>query len=199
MGRGRRRIWRKLHLGVDETTEEIVAVDLTTSVVHDSPHMAAVLDRVVDEVRRVSGDRAYASGRCYQSILERGAIATIPPRRNARLSTAKDPPAYRADRDAVVRRIQEEDRYPCRTSSGATRQSLAENAVSRFKALVVVRLAARGFENQAALRRSGPRSRPDHHARVVIVLGLPPTGRITLRSVWLGHDGVETASNGTEI
>ena len=31
---------------------------------------------------------------------------------------------------------------------GATRQSLAENAVSRFKALVGVKLTARAFENQ---------------------------------------------------
>jgi hypothetical protein len=30
MGRGRRRIWRKLHLGVDEASKEIAAVDLTT-------------------------------------------------------------------------------------------------------------------------------------------------------------------------
>ena len=30
----------------------------------------------------------------------------------------------------------------------ATRKSLAENAVSRFKALVGVKLAVRGFENQ---------------------------------------------------
>lgn len=37
---------------------------------------------------------------------------------------------------------------PWRTVSGATRQSLAENAVSRFKALVGVKLTARGFENQ---------------------------------------------------
>jgi len=148
MGRGRRRIWRKLHLGVDEATKEIVAVDLTTSGVHDSPHMSAVLDSVQDEVRQVSGDRAYDSGTCYQAILARGAVPTIPPRRNARLSTAKDPPAFRVERDAVVRRIKNEGRYPWRTASGATRQSLAENAVSRFKALVGVKLAARRFENQ---------------------------------------------------
>jgi len=47
-----------------------------------------------------------------------------------------------------VRRIKDEGRYPWRTGSAATRQSLAENAVSRFKALVGVKLAARGFENQ---------------------------------------------------
>jgi hypothetical protein len=148
MGRGRRRTWRKLHLGVDEKTKDIVAVDLTTSGIHDSPHMPDVLDLVDDDVRQVSGDRAYDTGACYQAILARGAVPTIPPRRNARLSTAKDPPAYRAERDTVIRRIKEEGRYPWRTSSGATRQSLAENAVSRFKALVGVMLTAREFENQ---------------------------------------------------
>ncbi len=149
MRRGRRRIWRTLHLGVDEGTKEIVAVDLTTSGVHDSAHMPEVLERVRGEVRQVSGDRAYDTGRCYyQAILARGAVPTIPPRRNARLSTAKDPPAFRLERDAVLRRIKAEGRYPWRRSSGATRQSLAENAVFRFKALVGVKLAARDFESQ---------------------------------------------------
>ena len=148
LGRGRRPIRRTLHLGINGTSEEIVAVDLTKSGVHDSPHMPAVLDRVADEVRQVSGDRAYDSGTCYRAILERGAVSTIPPRRNARLSTAKDPPAFGRERDAVVRRVKEEGRYPWRTVSGATRQSLTENAVSRFKALVGVKLAARVFENQ---------------------------------------------------
>src|SRR5215813_4203807 len=32
----RRRTWRKLHLGIDETTKEIVAVELTGSRMHDS-------------------------------------------------------------------------------------------------------------------------------------------------------------------
>lgn len=148
MGRGRRRTWRKLHLGVDEKTKDIVAVDLTTSAVHDSPHMPDVLDLVHDPVHQVSGDRAYDTGTCYQAILARGAVPTIPPRRNARLSTAKDPPPFRVERDAVIRRIKEDGPYPWRTSSGATRQSLAENAVSRFKALVGVKLTARIFENQ---------------------------------------------------
>jgi hypothetical protein len=147
-GRGRRRIWRKLHLGMDETTKEIVAVDLTTSGVNASPHLPAVLDQVVGNVAQVSGDRGYDSGLCYAAILARGAVPTIPPRRNARLSTAKDPPPFRAERDAVVRRIKDGGRYPWRTSTGATRQSLAENAVSRFNALVGVKLSARTLETQ---------------------------------------------------
>ncbi len=147
-GKGKRRTWRKLHLCVDETTKDIVAVDLTASGVHDSPHLPAVLDRVEGDVGQVSGDRAYDSGTCYEAILARGAVPTIQPRRNARFSRAKDPPRYRVERDAVLRRIRDEGRYPWRTSSGATRQSLAENAVSRFKALVGAKLASRELERQ---------------------------------------------------
>ena len=36
MGKDRRSTWRKLHLGVDEASKEIVAVDLTASGVHDA-------------------------------------------------------------------------------------------------------------------------------------------------------------------
>ncbi len=40
----RRRTWRKLHLGVDERTKEIVAVELTGSRVHDSQRLPTLLD-----------------------------------------------------------------------------------------------------------------------------------------------------------
>jgi hypothetical protein len=94
MGRGRRRTWRKLHLGVDEETKEIVAVDLTASNIHDGSHLPILLDQVKGEVGQVSGDRAYDTGKCYQAILSRGAVPTIPPRRNARLSSASDPTLF---------------------------------------------------------------------------------------------------------
>lgn len=135
-GRRRRRIWRKLHLGVDETTKEIVAVDPTTSAVHDGSHLPPLLDQVEGTVSQVSGDKAYDSGSCYEAILAKGAVPTIPPRRNARLRRDKDPPPFRVARNAVLKRIGAEGRYVWRSSSGATRQSLAENAVFRFKALV---------------------------------------------------------------
>jgi hypothetical protein len=48
----------------------------------------------------------------------------------------------------VLRCIESEGRYPLRVSSGATRQSLAENAVSRFKALVGVQLKSRRLDAQ---------------------------------------------------
>ena len=80
--------------------------------------------------------------------MARGAVPTIPPRRNARPSSATDPPAHRVERDSVLEAIKAEGRYKWRGSSGATRQSLAENAVSRFKAPVGIKLSARGLERQ---------------------------------------------------
>ena len=84
---------------------------------------------------QVSGDGAYDTRACYQSILDRDAVATIPPRRTARLSESVDPPDWRAMRDASLREIKRLGRYEWRISSGCTRQSLAENAMSRFKTL----------------------------------------------------------------
>ena len=145
---GRHRAWRKLHLGVDERTKEMVAVEVTPSRVHDGRLLPALLDQIPGRIVQVSGDGAYDTRACYQSILEREAVATIPPRRSARLSESVDPPAWRAMRDAHLREIRRLGRYEWRISSGCTRQSLAENAMSRFKTLFGPKLSARRFDNQ---------------------------------------------------
>ena len=145
---GRRRAWRKLHLGIDETTKEIVAVEVTRSRVHDSSMLPRLLSQIPGRIGQVSGDGAYDTRACYQSILDREAVAAIPPRRSARLSEGVDPPDWRAMRDASLRRIEELGRHEWRASSGCTRQSLAENALSRFKGMFGSNLSARRFDNQ---------------------------------------------------
>ena len=117
MGRGRRRIWRKLHLGVDETTKEIVVVDLTTSNLHDGRHLPELLEHTPGEIDQVSADKAYDSRSCYEAILDRQAKPTIPPRRRARLTQSPDPPPSRAARDDVLHRIKAEGRYVWRVTS----------------------------------------------------------------------------------
>ena len=59
-----------------------------------------------------------------------------------------DPLDWRMMRDANLRRIEKQGRYEWRVSSVCTRQSLAQNAVSRFKALFGSKLSARRFDNQ---------------------------------------------------
>ena len=147
-GSSRRRAWRKLHLGVDETTKEIVAVDVTASNVHDSRMFSKLLDQIRGPVSQASGDRAYDTSACYQSVLDRDAVPTLLPRRNARVCKAKDPPDWRVTRNTTLRQIETLGRYEWRLTSGCTRQSLAENAVSRFKKLFGTALSARRLDNQ---------------------------------------------------
>src|SRR5215510_366466 len=48
----RRRTWRKLHLGIDERTKEILAVELTGSRVHDSQPLPSLLEQIADPIRQ---------------------------------------------------------------------------------------------------------------------------------------------------
>ena len=147
MGRGKRRIWKSCIL--------VWTRQPRRSWPSTRPFATSTMARICRRCWTVFPSRLDRCPATAPTIAEGairpsacGAVPTIPPRRTARLSTAKDPPPFRAERDAVIQRIKDEGRYPWRTVSGATRQSLAENAVSRFKALVGVRLAAREFENQ---------------------------------------------------
>ena len=143
-----RRKWRKLHLGVDEHTKEIVAVEITASHVHDSQVLPRLLTQISGRVCQVSGDGAYDTRACYESIGQRGAKATIPPRRNAKRMRCSNPPKKFAIRDANLREIQAQGRFAWRVISGCTRQSLAENAMFRFKNLFGARFRARRFNKQ---------------------------------------------------
>src|SRR5262249_39797623 len=123
----RRRTWRKLHLGIDETTKEIVAVDLTGSRVHDSQPLPSLLDQIPDPIGQVSGDGAYDTRRCYEAVLQRGATPTFMPRRTAQPCPTQDRTGWRVARNRVLQQIALHGRSTWRGLSGYTRQSIAEN------------------------------------------------------------------------
>lgn len=76
---------RKLHLGIDEATGEILAAVVTTNDVADCEALPDLLDGIEQEIEQVSGDGGYDTLDCYEAITERKAQATIPPRRNAKI------------------------------------------------------------------------------------------------------------------
>jgi len=65
-GYTKRRTWRKLHLGIDEETQEIVASVVTTNDVQDSEVFKDLLDQVEEPIHQVSADGAYDSFECYE-------------------------------------------------------------------------------------------------------------------------------------
>jgi hypothetical protein len=146
----RRRTWRKLHLGVDATTKEIVAVELTKSRVHDCQWLPSLLEQIPDPLGQGSGDGAYDTRACYEAVLQRGATPTFVPRRTAKPSATPDPTGWRAARTHVLQQIKAQGRHVWWVLSGCTRRSIAENTIFRFKTLFGGRLWARGLDRQRA-------------------------------------------------
>ena len=81
-----RRQWRKVHLGIDASTLEIRAMEVTDNSIGDAPVLPALLDQIpADEsIASVSGDGAYDIKDCYEAIALRAAHAIIPTRKNAK-------------------------------------------------------------------------------------------------------------------
>ncbi|KIC39845.1 transposase [Ruegeria sp. ANG-R] len=84
-GGPKKRLWRKLHLGMDEETLEIRAVGVTTSNVGDAPMLPDLLEQIPpdQEIATVTADGAYDTRRCHNVIAAREAAAIIPSRKNA--------------------------------------------------------------------------------------------------------------------
>jgi IS5 family transposase len=80
-----RRRWRKLHLGVDAGTHEIVAAELTPDDVGDISELPELLDQIEADVASLTADGAYDGDAVYHAMAERypDASIIIPPRSTA--------------------------------------------------------------------------------------------------------------------
>jgi IS5 family transposase len=145
-----RRTWRRLHLGIDEASGEILASVITTNNVTDSQVLPELLDQVSGEIKQVSGDGAYDKRNCYDAIRKRKAKAAIPPRRNAKVWRHAKTKGERLARDQNLRRIRAVGRAAWKKESNYHRRSLAETAVFRLKLIFGGRVSARSFHGQAA-------------------------------------------------
>lgn len=147
-GKGRRRVWRKLHLAVDTRTGMLHAHALTTSEVHDGGALEGLLAAVAAPIAAVCADKAYDSFDCHAAILAREAQPVIPPRKGAAI---RPPPGRKdvpATRGAAVARIAEVGRDAWKAETGYHRRSLAETAMLRYKTLIGPSLRSRSFDRQ---------------------------------------------------
>ena len=64
-GWAKRRTWRKLPIGVDEASGEIVAAAVTAFDVSDGQLLPGLLDQIGENIAQVSGDRASDVRECY--------------------------------------------------------------------------------------------------------------------------------------
>src|SRR3954447_15428068 len=144
-----RRSWRKLHLGVDADTGQIVAAALTGPEADDGAQVSSLLDQVAGPVASVTGDGAYDQEGVYASVGERHPEAAIivPPRSIAVPShMAESAPT---PRDRHLQLIAEQGRMAWQKASGYTKRARAEAAIGRWKQVIGDRLRAHTEERRA--------------------------------------------------
>ena len=67
-GWSKRRTWRKLHVGVNEATGEVVAQTLTSHWIDDASQVAPLLAQVDEAVGAVGGDGAYDKHKVFDAL-----------------------------------------------------------------------------------------------------------------------------------
>lgn len=149
-GVSKRRTWRKVHLGIDPATHEIVAAMVTTNDVGDAEVLKDLLEQPEDEIARVMADGAYDTRDCYDAINDKDAWAIIPPRRGAKIWQHGNSREDRLDRDENLRGVRNKGRAGWKRDSGYHKRSLAETGMFRLKTIFGDRLGARVFESQCA-------------------------------------------------
>lgn len=148
-GGTKRRIWRKIHIGIDDNTMEIRAIEVTSNGVGDAPILPELLDQIPpgQEIGSVTADGAYDTRKCHDAIAARNAHAVIPPRKNAKLWKSDTPGAQA--RNEAVRCSKYLGRALWRQLAGYHRRSRVETKMHCMK-LLGQRLSARDFERQVA-------------------------------------------------
>jgi hypothetical protein len=157
------------HLGIDANTLEIRAIEVTDNSVGDAPMLPELLGQIPPDepIASVSADGAYDTKACHAAIVERGAQAVIPPRKNARAWKATLSGALA--RNEALKACRRLGRRIWKVWSGYHRRSLVETKMHGFKRLGE-RVMARTFERQVV----------ELHVRVALLnrftqLGCPTT------------------------
>lgn len=155
-GVSKRRVWRKIHLGVNADTQELEAVHLTTLGTQDCEAVPDVFRKAQKPVTTIIGDGAYDRFSCYEHAHSNHYDLITPPQRNSRPSTQRPRNRKKASPEAVSARDQAiflsklMGRSQWKKMRGYHRRSLAETGVYRLKQMFRGKLTSRLFEKQKA-------------------------------------------------
>ena len=132
-GAERRRMWRKLHLAIDASTQEIIAHTITGNAHGDAGQVEPLLDQVNRPVENLYGDGGYDHWHVYQTLDRRQIQPVISPRKNASIRQHGNSAAKPLPRDEALRQIRRDGRKAWKQNVGYHRRSLVETAFFRIK------------------------------------------------------------------
>lgn len=150
-GKSTRRTWRKIHIGMDPHTGEILLCEMTKNSASDSSVACQLLDEVEGKIERGFGDGAYDDQKFRKKIASKDGKAIVPPDRNAVYKGSSDDAIRQRDLDIAAIHILGADevaRKIWKKLIGYHQRSLGETAFSRIKRILGSNLKARKFENQ---------------------------------------------------
>jgi Transposase DDE domain len=168
-----RRSWRKLHIGMDAETGEIVAAELTTNDVDDASQVGPLLGQVAEPVASFTGDGAYDQDSVYRTVADHHsqAVVIVPPRATAIPSgTATTEPTQR---DRHLQCVAEKGRIGWQKASGYTKRSRVEATIGRYKQVI-----GDGLRSHKDGRRTTEVSVAIHVLNRMLELGRPISIRI---------------------
>lgn len=153
-GASKRRTWRKLHLGMDPDSKEIIIAEVTSNSKGsgDSQIGKKLMKKAPKSAKRIFGDGAYDGTEFRQEIEKNGAEPVIPPPRGAVIHPGTMDKAIQKRNDAV-REIHglggdDQARRIWKILKGYHRRSLAETTMYRIKQLTGGNMRSREWERQ---------------------------------------------------
>lgn len=149
-GASKRRTWRKLHIGIDVDTQQIVCVELTSNAEDDAHVAAGMLKGKTERISSFRGDGAYDDFK-LRKVLGNEVKQIIPPPKDAvvQQGTEKKPlPDYLQQRNQAVAYINSQDRKAWKVKEGYHKRSLNEVVMFRYKTTFTATMSARKMENQ---------------------------------------------------
>ena len=148
-GTRKRRAWRKLHIGMDAISGEIVAAVLTDCATDDASQVAVLLDQIENPLASFTADGAYDRTDVYANVLHchPEAKVVVPPRSDAVLSNTAD--TAPTQRDRHIHDIATKGRSGWQAARNYNRRALVEAHIGRYKTVIGGALRSHTDEAQA--------------------------------------------------
>lgn len=139
-----RKSWRKLHIGYDPDSGEIVTSLMTTDQIGDETALPDLIVGIESQVARVLADGAYDGkgvSECLTEAFGTDVEITIPPPITA-------VPGLSDGRDAHIKHIAEHGRMAWQSETGYNSRALVEAQIGRRKLVIGPGLNAREMDRQ---------------------------------------------------
>lgn len=149
-GWGKHRTWRKIHVGVNPDTGEILCQILTSNNMNDADMLEPLLQQVPEgiKIKRLMGDGIYDKHKVYKVLQKIKIKPVIPPRKGARIIQHGNCRGKPHARDRNLRYIRKHGKAKWKRHNCYHKRNMAETTMFRFKTIFSDKLQSRTIERQ---------------------------------------------------